>query len=145
VQSFAGLERHYGREASAAIEAYADVRIYGGLNTLARAKYVSDLLAQETIVRQDVSYRSDVKDLGLADREMARPLMTPDEILAMPRDQAWAFIRGMRPVRIRLVTYAQVSPWRDWVDPSPITGTRLQAAPILHVEGTKRDRRDVAG
>jgi type IV secretion system protein VirD4 len=128
IQSFAGLERQYGREAAAAIESYSDIRIYAGLNSLARAKHVSDMLAEETIRKQDASYQASVERIGLASREMGRPLMKPDEVLSMERDQGWLFVRGLRPTRLHLINYAEVAPWCDWVGNSPITGTRLRAA-----------------
>lgn len=128
IQSFAGLERQYGREAAAAIESYSDIRIYAGLNSLARAKHVSDMLAEETIRKQEASYQASVERIGLSSREMGRPLMKPDELLSMERDQGWLFVRGLRPTRLHLINYAEVAPWCDWVGNSPITGTRLHAA-----------------
>lgn len=134
VQSRAGLERHYGKAATAAIEAYADIRIFGSLNDHDEAKRVSAMLSETTVRRQDISYQDSVKDLGIATREMGRPLMKPNEVLAMPKNQAWMFVNGLHPVRLTQLSYAQVSPWRDWIDPSPITGTRLHAEPVLHVD-----------
>ncbi|WP_149535743.1 type IV secretory system conjugative DNA transfer family protein [Siccirubricoccus phaeus] len=139
IQGFDGLEERYGKQAAAAIEAYSDVRVYAGLNSLARAKHVSEQLARTTIRTQEYSYQASVKDIGLSSRETARPLMTPDEVLAMPRDQAWVFVRGMHPVRVKLVHYGQVTPWRDWVDPSPITGTRLRSKPVIEVSYPKKE------
>jgi type IV secretion system protein VirD4 len=141
IQSFAGLERHYGKEAAAAIESYADVRIYAGLNSYERAKHVSDMLSEATIRKQDVGYATDVRDLNVSSREMGRPLMKPDEILAMEKDQAWLFVRGLRPTCLRLINYAQVDPWRAWVNPSPITGTRLEADPVLRIAYSERGPR----
>jgi len=137
IQSFAGLERHYGKEAAAAIESYADIRIYGGLNSYVRAKHVSDLLAEETIRKQEASYRSSFDEMNLNSREMGRRLMTPDEVMAMPKDQAWMFVRNMRPIKLQMLSYAQVSPWRDWVAPSPITDTRLHAPETLRIDYDK--------
>lgn len=135
IQSFAGLERHYGKEAAAAIESYADVRIYGGLNSYARAKHVSDMLADETVRKQDPSYHSDGMDeLNISSKEMGRRIMTPDEVMSMPKGQAWMFARNMRPIRLQMLSYAEVAPWRDWVGNSPITGTRLHAAARLEID-----------
>ncbi|NKE48641.1 type IV secretory system conjugative DNA transfer family protein [Roseomonas frigidaquae] len=139
IQSFVGLELRYGKEAAAAIEAYSDVRVYAGLNSLARAKHVSDQLSNATIRTQDYSYRTSVDQISLSSREIGRPLMKPDEVLAMPRDEAWVFVRGMHPVRVKLVHYGQVAPWRDWVDESPITGTKLYGAPIVHVDYPEKE------
>ncbi|MGQ3284167.1 type IV secretory system conjugative DNA transfer family protein [Bosea sp. (in: a-proteobacteria)] len=132
IQSFNGLALHYGKEAAAAIEAYADIRVYAGL-TYGRAKHVSEMLSDRTISRQDVSYDATVRELGIASREMARPLMKANEVAGMPKNQAWMFVNGLHPVRLTMLSYAQVSPWRDWVDPSPITGTRLHAETVLTI------------
>lgn len=134
IQSFVGLERQLGREAAAAIEAYTDVRVFAGINSYDRAKRVSDMLADATVGKQDVSYGAEVEKIGLSAREMGRRFMTADEILAMERGQAWMFVRGMRPTRLRLISYAQALPWSDWVEPSPITGTRLHDTPLVSID-----------
>jgi len=135
IQSFAGLERHYGKEAAAAIESYADVRIYAGLNSYARAKHVSDMLADETIRKQDGSYHTvSMDELNISSKETGRRIMTPDEVMAMPKGQAWMFARNMRPIRLQMVSYAEVAPWRDWVGESPITGTRLHAPAKIEID-----------
>ncbi len=53
---------------------------------------------------------------------------------AMPKGQAWMFARNMRPIRLQMLSYAQVSPWRDWVGESPITGTRLHAPAKIAID-----------
>lgn len=126
IQSFEGLAIHYGKEAAAAIEAYADIRVYAGL-TYGRAKHVSEMLSDQTIARQDVSYDATVKELGIASREMARPMMKTNEVAGMSRNQAWMFVNGLDPTRLTMLSYAQLSPLNQCVDPSPVTGTRLHA------------------
>lgn len=126
VQSYSGLEKAYGKEAAASIAAYADITIIGSLNAYDRAKYVEERLARETVRTQDASFGADVKDISLSTKETGRPLMTADEILAMDRREVWMLCRGMRPTRLSLVHYGEVSPWRDWVRVSPITGTKLR-------------------
>ena len=126
IQSFDGLIRKYGRDTANAIEAYSDVRIYAGLNSYHRAKHVSDMLAEATIRRQDYSYKADVADIGVSSRELGRKLMTPDEILAMDRGDAWVFVRGLRPMRLAMIDYGRVAPWRNEVADNPLEGTRLR-------------------
>lgn len=133
IQSFAGLERHYGKDAAAAIDSMSDIHVYAGLNSYARAKHVSDMLADVTIGKQDASFSSSPDELNLNAREMGRRLMTPDEVMAMPKDEAWMFVRNMRPIRLKMLSYAEVAPWRDWVGLSPITGTRLHAPTRLTI------------
>lgn len=126
IQSFSGLVRKYGRDAAAAIEAYADVKIYAGLTSLDRARHVSDMLAEATIRRQDYSYKADATDIGVSSRELGRRLMTADEVLSMPRGDAWVFVRGMRPMRVAMAHYGRIAPWRDEVGANPLEGSALK-------------------
>jgi type IV secretory pathway TraG/TraD family ATPase VirD4 len=133
IQSFDGLVRKYGRDAASAIESYCDVKIYAGLNSLARAKHVSDMLAESTIRRQDYSYQAEAEDISVSSRELGRRLMMPDEILAMDRGKAWVFVRGLRPVLLSMADYGRVSPWRDEVADNPLEGTRLSGSPVFAI------------
>jgi type IV secretory pathway TraG/TraD family ATPase VirD4 len=135
VQSYAGLEKAYGREAARAIESYADVRVYSGLNSYERAKFVSDNLSDQTLRAQEFSYQSTAKEVGVSSRELSRPLMKPNEVLAMDRREAWVFVRGMNPMKLQLVHYGEIDWWGSLVEPSPITGTRLHGNPRVKVEG----------
>lgn len=133
IQSFDGLVRKYGREAASAIESYCDIKIYAGLNSLARAKHVSDMLAESTIRRQDYSYRAEADGINVSSRELGRRLMTADEILAMDRSKAWVFVRGLRPLCLSMVNYGRISPWRDEVADNPLEGTRLFSEPAFAI------------
>ena len=129
IQSFHGLIRRYGKEGAMAIEAYADVKMYAGLNSFDRARFVSDMLAEETIRKQDYSYQAMMDSVGVNSRELGRRLMQPNEILAMPRHLAWTFVRGLNPMLLAMTHYGAVAPWRDWVDANPIEGAPLRADP----------------
>jgi len=141
IQSFAGLVRRYGRDAAAAIDSYADVKIYAGLNAFERAKHISDMLSEATLRKADYSYRAEATDLNVSSRELGRRLMQPDEILAMPRDQAWVFVRGLRPLRLTLTDYGRVDPWRDWVADNPVEGRRLRGRPVFRLHYPERTGR----
>lgn len=138
IQSYAGLVKKYGRESAASIESYCDVRVYAGVNSYDRAKNLSDMLAEETLRKQDFSYQSEMTGMNISSRELGRRLATADEILAMPRDRAWVFVRGMRPMCLRMVHYGQAFPWCDWVGDSPISGTRLPSNPTITIHCPQR-------
>ena len=138
IQSFSGLVRKYGKDSAASIDAYADVKIYAGLNSYERAKHVSDMLSEATIRKQDYSSQSVARELNVSSRELGRRLMQPDEILAMPRDQAWVFVKGLRPMRLTMAHYGQVDPWRDWVSDNPIEGGHLSGDPLFRIRYPER-------
>lgn len=141
IQSFAGLEKRYGRESAQAIESCTDCRLYAGVSSLLRARHVSDMLSETTIRKQDYSYKGEATDLGVSSRELGRRLATPDEILSMKRNQTWAFIRGMKPMRLTMVPYWQVSPWAGWVEPNPITGESPKGEILFDIAYPERSAR----
>jgi len=138
IQSFAGLQRQYGKDDAAAIESYTDVKVYAGLNSYERCKHVSDMLSDTTLRKQDFSYQSEIKQIGISSRELARRLRQPDEIFAQERGKAWALVRGMRPMELSMVHYGQVSPWRDWVRDNPLEGKALREKPLFHIHYPER-------
>jgi type IV secretion system protein VirD4 len=101
--------------------------MYAGLNSFDRAKFVSDMLAEETVRKQDYSYQAMMASMGVNSRELGRRLMMPNEILTMPRHLAWTFVRGMNPMLLSMTHYGAVAPWRDWVDANPLEGAPLRA------------------
>lgn len=137
IQSYSGLVRRFGKEAAVAIESYADVKVYA-VNSHDRAKHVSDMLSEATLRKQDYSCQAEATELGVSSREMGRRLMQPDEILAMPRDEAWAFVRGLRPMRLSMVDYGRVDPWRDEVADNPIEGSALRGDPVVRIRYPER-------
>lgn len=139
IQSFEGLIRKLGLQTAKAVEAYCDVRVYAGLNSYDRAKHVSDMLAEATIRRQDYSFKADVADIGVSSRELGRRLMTPDEILAMDRGEAWVFVRGLRPMRLSMIDYGRVAPWRDEVADNPLEGSRLRGEAAFTIRYAGKD------
>lgn len=141
IQSFNGLIRKYGRETANSIEAYSDVKIYAGLNSLDRARHVSDMLAEATIRRQDYSYKEDVADINVSSRELGRRLATADEILAMDRAEAWVFVRGLRPKRLTMIDYGRIAPWRDEIANNPLEGSRLRGETAFTIRYPSKDAR----
>lgn len=134
IQSFHGLIQRYGQDAALAIESYADVKVYAGVSALDRAQHVSDMLSEATIRKQDYSYEAVARSVHVSSRELGRRLMTANEVLTMPRDQAWVFVRGMNPMRLTMAHYGQAAPWRDLVDANPLEGAPLRADPLFRID-----------
>lgn len=139
VQSYPGLVKRFGREAASAIMSYCDVRAFGGING-EEARMLSEMLADTTIRKQDFSYSAEAKDISVSSKELGRRLQTPDEVLSMEKNTAWTFVRGMRPIHLRMIHYGQVKPWCDWVGPNPISGRRLPSDPLFEIHYPKERR-----
>lgn len=134
IQSFNGLIRKYGQEVAAAINDYCDTKVYLGLSSYERAKYVSDMLSEATIESKDYSYKSAPDEVNINSKKHARRLATADEILAMPSDEAWVFIKGLRPMKVQLKHYGHIHPWNTMTDVNPLEGPPLQGERLLEIE-----------
>jgi len=140
IQSFNGLVRKIGKEAAASVNDYCDVKVFAGLNS-ERAKHVSEMLSETTIARKDYSYRTDdPSHLNISDKRLGRRLMTADEVQAMPRDRAWVFIKGLRPVQVQLAHYGHVDPWSDLVGNNPLEGNPLKGKTMLKINYKKNGK-----
>lgn len=138
IQSFNGLVRQYGKETAASINDYCDVKIYAGINSYERARYVSDMLSETTINSKDYSYKAVPEDVNVSSKRHARRLMTPDEVLAMPRDEAWVFVKGLRPFRVKMAHYGHIEPWKTMVGDNPLEGPPLQGKTLLEINYPER-------
>ncbi len=139
IQSFSGLIRLYGKEDAQAIESYMDVKIYGGLVSYERAKFVSDMLSDTTIRKQDYSYKAkDTEEINVSSREISRKYQNPNEILNMERGKAWVFVRGMNPMCVDMVHFSQVKPWQRMVGEHPVNGKTPPAKIALSLDYPKR-------
>lgn len=133
IQSFSGLVRQYGKETAASVNDYCDCKIYAGINSYERAKYVSDMLSEATVNGKDYSYKSLRDDVNISSKRHARRLMTADEILAMPSDEAWVFLKGIRPFRLKLTHYGHITPWDRMVGGNPLEGPPLRGSTLLEI------------
>ena len=92
------------------------------------------MLSEATINSKDYSYKAAPNDVNVSSKRHARRLMTSDEILAMPRDEAWVFVKGLRPFRVKTAHYGHVSPWKNMVGDNPLEGPPLQGKTLLRID-----------
>lgn len=135
IQGFDGLATKYGETQAKSFSSYCDVKMYAGLNDEARSAHVSKMLASKTVrSKGTASGTENPLNFSIQTNEHARPLMTPDEVRAMPATDAWVFASGVRPIKVELVTFASVSPWRDEVGPNPISAERLKGKHLASID-----------
>ena len=110
------LSQHYGvygREE--AITGNCHVRIAFTANKPETAELLSRMAGDMTVHMEQRSYRGDRFDLVLnkqyvAQQQVRRPLLTPDEAMRLPEDDALIFVAGYPPIRAGKVRY-----WEDEV------------------------------
>ena len=101
IQSFAQLERNYGKEGSEIIEDNCQDTIFGGFSPISSsAEKLSQALGEKTVMTGSVS-----KGKGDPSRSLqmtGRRLMTPDELRSLPKGQFIVMKTGRHPMKTRL-------------------------------------------
>ena len=100
-QSLNQLQKTYGEKNS--ILDNSHIRVTYAANDEITARRISDLVGQATLTKRQKSF-SAAKLLGgrsvsESEQEFARPLLTADEVLRLPYDEAILLVSGMAPYR----------------------------------------------
>lgn len=101
IQSFAQLEKNYGREGSAIIVDNCQDTVFGGFAPNSEsAQILSKAMGNKTVMSGSVSRGKNDPSQSL--QMIERPLMTPDELKSMPKGHFIVTKTGIYPMRTRL-------------------------------------------
>lgn len=103
-------------------EAYGDkesvlaglhVKVFYAPNKIETAEEISKMTGQTTVSKQDVSFSGSrnavmLNQVSVSEHQVERPLMTPDEVRRLPRDEALVFVTGEPVIRARKVRYYEI-------------------------------------
>ncbi len=106
IQSFAQLEKSYGREGSAIIIDNCQDTVFGGSAPNSEsAQILSKALGNKTVMSGSVSRGKNDPSQSL--QMIERPLMTPDELKSMPKGHFIVTKTGAYPMRTRLKLFLE--------------------------------------
>ena len=101
IQSFSQLDKNYGKEGAEIIVDNTQLTIFGGFApNSTSAEILSKALGTRTVLSGSVSRGKDDPSQSL--QMIERPLMTPDELKAMPKGHFVVMKTGAHPMRVRL-------------------------------------------
>jgi len=122
LQDIHQLRATYGRKAGTFLSNAGVLQVFG-VNDHESAKLISDLLGQETVIFQTMSYALDAEESGqtgitLGGQHIARALMTPDEVRNLPQNLQLLFLAGQRPIVAGKLAYYADPEFEGAFDPS---------------------------
>ena len=101
IQSFAQLEKNYGKEGAEIIIDNTQLTVFGGFAPNSEsAQTLSKSLGSRTILSGSVSQSKNDPSRSL--QMMERPLMTPDELKALPKGTFIVTKTGFYPMKVKL-------------------------------------------
>lgn len=125
-QDLSQLYAAYTRDES--ILSNCHVRIAYAPNKIETARLLSDMCGKSTVFRPTTSYSGGrfswlLKSKTVGEQEFGRELLTPDEAMALPPDEALVFVAGHPPIRGRKIRYYEDREFsrRAKVEPPPVT------------------------
>jgi len=136
-QSLNQLQKTYGEKNS--ILDNSHIRVTYAANDEITARRISDLVGQATLTKRQRSF-SAAKLLGgrsvsESEQEFARPLLTADEVLRLPYDEAILLVSGMAPYRGKKLMYYLDPRFSARAGLPPPDGPREQRAQLPHRSG----------
>lgn len=106
IQSFAQLEKNYGKEGAAIITDNCQDTVFGGFAPNSEsAQILSKALGSQTVMSGSVSRGKNDPNQSL--QMIERPLMTPDELKSMPKGRFIVTKTGAYPMRTRLKLFLE--------------------------------------
>lgn len=106
IQSFAQLEKNYGREGSAIIIDNCQDTVFGGFAPNSEsAQILSKAMGSKTVMSGSVNRGKNDPSQSL--QMIERPLMTPDELKSMPKGHFIVTKTGEYPMRTRLKLFTE--------------------------------------
>jgi len=101
IQSFAQLDKNYGKEGAEIIVDNTQLTIFGGFApNSSSADVLSKAMGSRTVLSGSVSRGKNDPSQSL--QMIERPLMTPDELKSMPKGQFVVMKTGFHPMKVRL-------------------------------------------
>lgn len=101
IQSFAQLDKNYGKEGAEIIIDNTQLTIFGGFAPNSEsAQILSKALGSRTVLSGSVSRGKNDPSQSL--QMIERPLMTPDELKSMPKGQFIVMKTGFYPMKVQL-------------------------------------------
>ena len=110
VQDLSQLYHAYGREES--IVSNCHVRVAFTPNKIETAKLLSDMAGLMTVHKETRTYTGGrlspvLMHVMASEQESQRPLLTPDEVLRLPDEDALIFVAGLPPIYGKKIRYYQ--------------------------------------
>jgi type IV secretion system protein VirD4 len=132
-QSLNQIEKAYGQNNS--ILDNCHVRVSFATNDERTAKRVSDALGTATEMRAMKNYAGHrlspwLGHLMVSRQETARPLLTPGEVMQLPKDDELVLVSGCHPIRAKKARYFEDSEMKARILPPPtLSGSAAQSCP----------------
>ena len=127
------LIRRFGEKAAQTIDGQSSVKQVFGVALYEDAVRLSKQLGTMTGVARTLSKKDGKGSLDENMSDQGKPLMSPEEILAMPHDEQILLCMGLKPIRCRKLYQNEIAPWGGELAANPMEGGKLPFRPKIKI------------
>ncbi|GAA6207889.1 hypothetical protein NBRC116601_11820 [Cognatishimia sp. WU-CL00825] len=129
-QSRSEIVRRFGEREAETIADNAVVQVWYGVSSLKEAQMISDMTGEELALSTSLGRSDDLK-LNTNISLVKQRILSPAELLAIPRDQQLIYVKGIGLILARKVGMQNVDPFCQRVGINKIEGGTLPADPWI--------------
>lgn len=129
-QSRSEIVRRFGEREAETITDNAVVQIWYGISSLKEAQMISDMMSEERALATSMGRNDDLK-LNTNISLIKQRILSPAELLAMPRDQQLIYVKGIGFILARKVGMQNIDPFCHLVGLNRIEHGTLPADPWI--------------
>lgn len=130
-QSRSEIIRRFGEQETRTIEENAVVKLWFGFSSFEEAERVSKAMGDEHAVATALGSDGDGIKTNTNLSLIKQRRMSPAELMAMPRDQGLAHVKGIGFFLFRTISQANVAPYCDLTAENRLEGGKLPSEPLV--------------
>ena len=120
VQAISEIRRVYGSDSLETILSQCEIKQFFGFRDHQFAKMISDAIGTTTVKTETHNVNDYTQQITKNYAETARPVISPDELRLMDKDEQIIFFSDAKTIKLSKVEYWHVWPWRKWAAANPI-------------------------
>lgn len=130
-QSRSEIIRRFGEQETRTIEENAVTKLWFGLSLFEEAERVSKAMGEEHAVATSLGGDNQGLRLNTNLSLIKQRHMSPAALMALPREQGLAHIKGVGFFLFRTISQANIAPYCDLLAPNPLEGGKMPSDPQI--------------
>lgn len=131
IQSRTEVLRKFGENEAETLEENSILKQWLSISSFKEADRLSKAMGEEFSVSETLGYDSDALKTSSNLNLVKQPVLTPAQLMALPRDIALNHIMGVGFFLTRLVSQNEIAPYCHLLAPNPLEGGRLPPDPKI--------------
>ncbi|SEN79692.1 type IV secretion system protein VirD4 [Roseovarius tolerans] len=132
-QAESEIRKKFGEASAETIETQCGVKQIMGVSKIEDAERLSKTLGIGVGVAESFSASGKSGDQNRTLNDQGRALMTPSELLQMPKDEQIILIDGMPPIRCKKLSQNEIGIWGRDLAANPLEGGKLPYKPRIEI------------